>query len=58
LVIMKGALWNIRGLNKPSRARCLSDFISSNQLDFVGIQESKKESFPIHFLESVNKNMI
>jgi exonuclease III len=55
---MKGALWNIRGLNKPSRARCLSDFISSNQLDFVGIQESKKESFPIHFLESVNKNMI
>jgi hypothetical protein len=55
---MKGALWNIIGLNKPGRTRCLSDFISSNHLDFVGIQESKKESFTSHFLDSVNKNML
>jgi hypothetical protein len=51
-------VWNIRGLNKPGRIKCLKEFILDNHLDFVGIQESKKESFPSDFLDSVNKNMV
>jgi hypothetical protein len=55
---MKGALWNIRDLDKIGRARCLSNFIAANQLDFVGIHESKKDSFSSQFLNSVNENMV
>jgi exonuclease III len=54
---MKGAFWNIRGLNKSGRMKCLADFISSNKLDFVGIQETKKNSFTDGFLEAVSRNM-
>jgi len=42
---MIGAFWNIRGLNKTVRLECLKDFISNSSLDFVGIQETKKDSF-------------
>jgi len=42
---MLGAFWNIRGLNKSGRLECLKDFIDTNKLDFVGIQETKKSSF-------------
>jgi hypothetical protein len=53
---MKGAFWNIRGLNKPSRVKCLSDFIRSDGLDFVGVQETNKEVFPLNVLEGINRN--
>jgi exonuclease III len=55
---MIGIFWNIRGLNKSGRAKGLSEFISRNSLDFVTIQETKKESFLLSFLDSVNYNMI
>ena len=42
---MIGAFWNIRDLNKTVRYECLKDFINNNALDFVGIQETKKDSF-------------
>jgi exonuclease III len=42
---MKGAFWNIRGLNKVGRVNCLASFIIQNDLDFVGIQETKKAAF-------------
>jgi hypothetical protein len=32
-----GDFWNIRGLNKSGRRKCLTDFISQNKLNFVGI---------------------
>jgi exonuclease III len=56
-VLMKEAFWNIRGLNKSGRMKCLADFISSNKLDFVGIQETKKNRFTDGFLEAVSRNM-
>jgi exonuclease III len=54
---MIGVVWNIRGLNKTSRLKCLADFIRNNNLDFVGIQETKKADLQNSFLEAVNKNM-
>jgi hypothetical protein len=40
---MKGVFWNIRRLNKASRGKCLADVIKVNKLDFIGVQETKKE---------------
>jgi hypothetical protein len=54
---MKWTFWNIRGLNKTGRINCLASFIRQNDLDFVGIQESKKASFSNGILESISKNM-
>ena len=53
---MIGAFWNIRGLNKSGRLKCISDFIRSNKLDFVGFQETKKEVIADSSLEAVNRN--
>jgi hypothetical protein len=32
------------------RAKCFSNFITENKLDFDGILESKKDSFSMNFL--------
>jgi mannosylglycoprotein endo-beta-mannosidase len=55
---MIGAFWNIRGLNKEGRLQCLSDFVKDNSLDFVGLQETKKEHFNESFLLYVHKDFI
>ena len=46
----------MRGLNKTGRYECLKDFINLNFLDFVGIQETKKDSFHQPYLEGIRKN--
>jgi hypothetical protein len=50
---MKGILWNIRGLNMPGRKLSLEHIIRDHKLDFVGVQETKKEVFPINFLKNL-----
>jgi exonuclease III len=54
---MKGAFWNIRGMKKTGRNKCLGEFIRQNNLGIVGIQETKKEAFSAGSLESINKGM-
>ena len=51
---MIGAVWNVRGLNKACKLKCISDFIQDQNLDFVGFQETKKENFSESFLKAVN----
>jgi hypothetical protein len=58
IVVMKSAFWNIRGLNKTGRAKTVSDLIKMNRLDFLGIQESKKENFSDGFLNAIDKNFV
>lgn len=53
---MIGAFWNIRGLNKEGRLQCLAEFVNNNKLDFVDIQETKKENFTDSFLNYINKD--
>jgi hypothetical protein len=31
--------------------KCLADFVSLNKLDFIGVQETKKEMIPQSFSE-------
>lgn len=42
---MIGLFWNIRGLNKPGKALCVSEILANYKVDFVGLQEIKKENF-------------
>jgi exonuclease III len=56
-VPMRGVFWNIRGLNKAGRINCLFDFIRNNNLDFIGIQETKKANISYACLKSINKDM-
>ena len=51
---MIGAFWNVRGLNKAGRVKCVADFIANNNLSFVGLQETKKESFSEALLRALN----
>lgn len=39
---MKGATWNIRGLNKRGKLQCITNFINDNKVDFVSFQETKR----------------
>lgn len=50
---MIGAFWNINGLGKSGRKQYVIDFIKNNDLDFVGIQETKKEEFGIEYLNAL-----
>jgi exonuclease III len=50
---MKGLIWNVRGLNQPGRILNLGHLIRSNNVDFVGIQEIKREEFPHNFLKNL-----
>jgi hypothetical protein len=51
------AFWNIRGLNEIGRTKCLADFMNTNKLDFVGIQEIKKASFENRELFAIHSKL-
>jgi exonuclease III len=55
---MIGAFWNIRCLNKEGRLQCITDFVNDNKLDFVGFQETKKDSFNESFLKYIRKDFV
>ena len=54
---MIGLFWNIRGLGKIGRLPALVNRIRSTRADFVGIMETKKESFTPGYLRSLTGNM-
>jgi hypothetical protein len=57
LILMIGAFWNVRRLNKTGRLSCLNEFIKQNRLDFVGIIETKKATFEASFLNAASNRM-
>jgi hypothetical protein len=54
---MKDIFWNIRGLNNPGMKNSLVRLIRSNTMDFVGVVETKKDSFLPSFLDSFRGNI-
>ncbi|XP_074364755.1 uncharacterized protein LOC141705769 [Apium graveolens] len=53
---MKFASWNVRGLKKSPRQKELEQFISSNNIDFMGFLETKvKVSNALGILKKINK---
>ena len=44
---MRALFWNIRGFGARGRRDQLKDLIRSSHIDFVGLVETFKESFPL-----------
>jgi hypothetical protein len=53
---MIGLLWNIRGLGSIGRIPALVSRIRDNHVDFVGVMETKKDSFTPGMLRSLTGN--
>lgn len=53
---MIGGFWNVGGLNKAGRHLMVSNLISSNKLDFIGVVETKKSVFKENYLRSLGGN--
>jgi len=54
---MIGLFWNVRGLGKIGRLPALINRIRSTRADFVGIMETKRESFTPGYLRSLTGNL-
>jgi exonuclease III len=50
---MRGIFWNIRGLGRSSRKQCIIETIKKNDVDFIGLQETKIVAFSNKYLESL-----
>lgn len=48
-----GLFWNTRGFNRLGRSIAVSNAIKENKVDFIGIQETKKEVFAEHVLRNL-----
>jgi hypothetical protein len=53
---MIGLIWNIRGMNKIGRVPALTSRIKDNHVDFVGVTETKNDSFSPGFLKSLTSS--
>ena len=51
---MISLFWNCRGAGKRGRATCFSDIIKDHSLDFVGVQETKKNTFEPKYLRRID----
>ena len=50
---MRVLFWNIRGLGKLARVRQLKELTENEKVDIVGIQETIKQTFSPHDLDSL-----
>jgi hypothetical protein len=57
---MKVGFWNGRGIKAIGRKKFIDDNIEPLQLDYIGFQETKKQSFTNSFLKNVlgNRNFV
>ena len=50
---MRGLIWNCQGLGRDSKFDFLREIIREEKIDFVGLQETKKEHFNDSLLSSL-----
>jgi hypothetical protein len=53
---MKCGFWNGRGITALGRKKFINDNLVPLQLDYIGFQETKKQSFTNSFLKNVLGN--
>lgn len=46
--------WNVRGLGNTITKRVLKDLLIDNKIDLVGLQETKMETFPSRFFQTLS----
>jgi exonuclease III len=49
--------WNCRGFNKPKKRTLLKKNIKENQIDILGLQETKMENFTDRILNNLASNI-
>jgi exonuclease III len=53
---MIGTTWNIRSLAKPGRKKAIADFIQTHRVDFICLQETKREIIETSYLDFIYGN--
>lgn len=54
---MKGLFWNVRGINREGKIKCICDTIRTLDLDFLAFSETKKEDFSSQVLDRFSGNV-
>jgi hypothetical protein len=55
---MKGVFWNSRGLGDLAKHRFLSELVKEEQINFIALSETGRDSFPDHVLKIFVEDMI
>jgi hypothetical protein len=50
---MKGVFWNSRGLADLAKHRFLAELVREEQINFISLFETGRESFPDHVLKNL-----
>jgi exonuclease III len=50
---MKGVFWNSRGLADLAKHRFLAELVKEEQINFIALSETGRESFPDHVLKNL-----
>jgi hypothetical protein len=50
---MKGVFWNSRGLGDLAKHRFLAELVKEEQINFISISETSRDSFPDHVLKNL-----
>jgi predicted SprT family Zn-dependent metalloprotease len=50
---MKGVFWNSRGLTDLAKHRFLAKIVKEEQINFIALSETGRESFPDHVLKNL-----
>lgn len=52
---MIGLIWNIRGMGQDGKIQCVCDVIARTNPDFIGFEETKKETISEGFLKALDR---
>jgi hypothetical protein len=50
---MKGVFWNSRGLGDLAKHRFSAELVKEEQINFIAISETGRDSFPDHVLKNL-----
>ena len=50
---MKGVFWNSRGLADLAKHRFLAELVKEEQINFIALSETGRDSFPDHVLKNL-----
>jgi hypothetical protein len=50
---MKGVFWNSRGLADLAQHRFLAELVKEEQINFIALSKTGRESFPDHVLKNL-----
>lgn len=55
---MKGLIWNCRGVSKKGMSSFVKDFLISQQIDFIGLQETIRKNYTDKFFRKIDHGKV